>query len=372
MARKDYVTKTLSLPNGKRKYIYGKTEAEAEEKLQEAKMLLRAGIKIDDDITVGELAQMWFDVEKKPNPNENTVGFWQDIINRNVLPILSPLCVQEVRPMHIKMTMNAIQHKSKSENRHTLQAIRGIFNFAVDNSIILKSPVPSGQKAKGVGAKEKTPLTKQQEKTLLYALDGTRAYDFVYLGLKTGLRRGELAALCWDCVDFKNMVISVRRNLVVQRGKEHLHEYTKSETSNRQVPITQTVADMLKLKKARTKSPFVFTTKDGRMLTANAIRNLWNLVNCRKVPQKIKIGKDGKPLPNKHPNVRQIIDFHVTPHILRHTYATRCFEDGMDVKQVQKLLGHKDPTVTLKIYIHFCEAESLKKTHEAARKAMDY
>ena len=53
MARKDYVTRTLTLPNGKRKYIYGKNATEANAKLEEAKLLLRAGIDLDNDTTVG-------------------------------------------------------------------------------------------------------------------------------------------------------------------------------------------------------------------------------------------------------------------------------------------------------------------------------
>ena len=67
MPRKGYITKSLTLPNGKRKYIYGKTQAEVEEKFLEAKLLLRAGIDLDDGTTVGEFAQMWYNVYKKPD-----------------------------------------------------------------------------------------------------------------------------------------------------------------------------------------------------------------------------------------------------------------------------------------------------------------
>ena len=67
MARKGYVTLTMTLPNGDRKYFYGKTKEEAQEKLDNARMMLRAGIDIQNNITFGEYAQSWYTIYKKPD-----------------------------------------------------------------------------------------------------------------------------------------------------------------------------------------------------------------------------------------------------------------------------------------------------------------
>lgn len=372
MARKGLKQCTLTMPNGDRKYFYGATLQEAQEKRLQAKLAMSIGVDICNNTTVGELAQMWFNVEKKPNPNENTVMFWKDILDRNVLPSLTHYLAKDVRPMHIKSVMNAMLSRSQSEASHTLQALRGIFDFAVDNGVILKSPVPKTLKAKGKPTKKVQPLTVDQENTLLRAVEGTRAYAFVYLGLKTGLRRGELAGLQWDCIDLKERTLEVRRNLVIVRGKAVLHEYPKTEAGFRSIPLSDGTVALLKEMKRKAVSPFVITAKDGQMLNANSYSNLWKLVVARKAPTTVKMGKDGKPLPNKHPKVLRIIDFPVHPHVLRHTYATRLFERGLSVKQVQYLLGHSDPTVTMRIYIHFCEAQSLQETHEKAREAVSY
>ena len=62
------------------------------------------------------------------------------------------------------------------------------------------------------------------------------------------------------------------------------------------------------------------------------------------------------------------IDFEVTPHLLRHTFLTRCFENGLDMKEVQYLAGHKTPELTMRIYLHYQAEERKKTTFSKVRK----
>ena len=55
------------------------------------------------------------------------------------------------------------------------------------------------------------------------------------------------------------------------------------------------------------------------------------------------------------------LDFHVTPHQLRHTYITRLFESGLDIKEIQYLAGHSTVDMTLRVYTHY-QHENRKKT----------
>ena len=70
--------------------------------------------------------------------------------------------------------------------------------------------------------------------------------------------------------------------------------------------------------------------------------------------------------------IDRCIDFDVTPHLLRHTFATRCFEDGMDIKEVQHLLGHASPNITMNIYLHYCEQQRQKETFDKVRESKKY
>ncbi|WP_298021168.1 site-specific integrase [uncultured Dysosmobacter sp.] len=372
MARKDYVTKTLSLPNGKRKYIYGKTEAEAEEKLQEAKMLLRAGIDLGDDTTFGEYAQMWYNVYKKPKLRENSKASITNALNVHILPYLSALKMQDVTPMAIQSCLNHLSNSSKSLYGTVLQCLRAIFDSAVDDNLIIRSPVPKRLKNNGVTKKKLRALTIAQEEILLTALEGTTARLFVWFLSKTGLRRGEALAVMRDALEIAdpdNAVVKVHRTLVFIGTNSILQDTTKTPAGYREVPLPRDLAIAIKGELCKSNSMFLFHKRNGEMLTETAFRGMWSAVTARKTPPPLAPGEKAKP--NKHPWVKRIIDFKVTPHILRHTYATRCIEKGMDPKEVQYLLGHTDPTITMRIYADYCEDQQREITFPKVRKAME-
>ena len=91
----------------------------------------------------------------------------------------------------------------------------------------------------------------------------------------------------------------------------------------------------------------------------STFHDLWRIVDDRFGP-KAKTTKIIKGIKTEQ---------NVTPHVLRHTYATRCFEAGMDIKEVQYLMGHSDPSVTLGIYTHYCKKSREEATFEKARTA---
>lgn len=374
MARKGYVTLTLTLPSGARKYIYGKTRQEAQEKLDQAKMLLRAGIDLEDGTTVGEYAQMWYNVYKKPNLRQSSKASIVNALNVHILPYLGAVPIQDVTPMAIQNCVNHLSDKSRSLYRTVLQCLRAIFDCAVDDNLIIRSPVPKRMKAKGV---KKTPvraLTVEQEKTLLEALDGTRAYLFCWFLLKTGMRRGEALAVMRDALnikDLENASVHVKRNLVFVNGKSVLENTPKTDAGFREIPLPRDLAEAIREQMSRSSSLFLFPMKNGEMMNENSFRAMWGLVKARKKPdpQFVKKKKE-KKIPDRHPDVKRIIDFDVTPHMLRHTYATRCIEKGMDVKEVQYLLGHTDPALTMKIYADYCEEQRKAGTFSKARTAM--
>ena len=229
-------------------------------------------------------------------------------------------------------------------------------------------------KAKGV---KKTPvraLTVEQEKTLLEALDGTRAYLFCWFLLKTGMRRGEALAVMRDALnikDLENASVHVKRNLVFVNGKSVLENTPKTDAGFREIPLPRDLAEAIRDQMSKSSSLFLFPMKNGEMMNENSFRAMWGLVKARKKPdpQFVKKQKE-KKIPDRHPDVKRIIDFDVTPHMLRHTYATRCIEKGMDVKEVQYLLGHTDPALTMKIYADYCEEQRKAGTFSKARSAM--
>ena len=360
MARNNYKTATFTLPNGKRKYVTAKTQEELEEKVFTLKLQMRMGVDLSDQTTVGELAQLWYSLEKSGKVKEATAYNWQRILNVKILPFLKNHRVRDVTPAMIQNVLSQFPDKSLIDNRRQLNALRGMFALAVENGMIAKSPVLPRFKAVGRETVGHNALTPEQAEQLLNALKDTRSYLFVWTGLKTGLRRGELLGLRWDAVDFKNAVIHVHRNLVIMPQETCLYDNLKTDTSCRDVPVPLDLLTALHREKERTSSLFVFHRGDGTHFDYASFKNLWKLVTRRCGPVQPANGRCDFVLTAEK----------VTPHVLRHTYATRCFEAGMDIKEVQHLLGHADPTVTLKIYTHYCEQSRQEATFSNARTAM--
>ena len=154
----------------------------------------------------------------------------------------------------------------------------------------------------------------------------------ILLALNTGLRIGELCALQRQDVDFAAGIVSVRHTAqrINYGGRTELVVQTpKSAASNRVIPIP---AEMLVLLRQ-----YVYAFAPGCYLFS---RNpAWSL-EPRTCQRHFKALLKHCGLPDRN--------FHST----RHTYATRCVEEGADIKTVSELLGHSNPQITLRLYMH--------------------
>lgn len=361
MARKGYKTATFTLPDGTRKYVYAKTQEELDQKVFDLKLQMKMGVDLKAQITVGELIKMWYTTEVEPAVLENTATNIKCILNKHLLPMVSAYVAKDVTPVQVKMWLNETGKLNKNAAKTCLRALRNAFSLAEENGLIYKSPVLARYKAGGKELQKRRALTPEQEKTLLDAVHETSAYLFVWFLLATGARRGEALGLKWDCVDLDSGVVHLRRNLVLLDHTEtELREYMKTDAGTRSVPLPDDLRDALRAERQRATSMFVFHRPNGACFNAQSFKCFWN----KNVGN--RFGPDAKH------TARTKGVFHearVTPHVLRHTYATRCFEAGMDIKEVQHLMGHSSPEVTLEVYTHYCEEARREETFSKARNA---
>jgi len=175
--------------------------------------------------------------------------------------------------------------------------------------------------------------------------------DLFTIAIFTGMRIGEIAALRWKDLDFENKVIKVNRTLVYQKyegdeGKAFHFELPKTKTSLREIPINHQCEIALKkqyLQKnvVREKEPIekkveqqfsdlLFTTKFNSQIICEAIKKIVDEMNLtRDIPDEIAV---------------------FSCHCFRHTFATRCFESGIQPKTVQSYLGHASLQMTMDLY----------------------
>ena len=160
----------------------------------------------------------------------------------------------------------------------------------------------------------------------------------------TGLRRGELVGLQWRDLDEKNAVLNVRRNVTIDTSNKGEKDPTKKihvgETKGkrvRKVPISSYLLSLLQEFK-----------KEQNIKFKNQLKSM-DYIFCRSDNKEI-------PIYPTEPTrlLKKFIERHhlpdMSPHDLRHTAATLAIESGANIKQVQKLLGHKDAATTLKFY----------------------
>ena len=341
-----YKRKTLLLPNGERKDLYAKTQEELDDKVMEIRILTRSGVDVCSEETFGHFAQMWYDIYKKPYLREKSLEMIRYILNQHILPVLGDYRLQDVTPMQIQAIMAGLAKKSASLQSKVLINLRSIFKVAQENGLVVRSPVSSMLKPGGKKTQEKAALTPQESEKLLTRVRNRRAKTFLMIALNTGLRRGEILGLRWTDVDFEKKIIRVRRNAVLLRSGTTISDELKTSAGRRDVPLTAALEAHLAAEKERSHSQYILAMQNHQPLTQSSYKSMWRLIE-RELPEK-----------------------RVTAHILRHTYITRLFEAGLDIKEIQYLAGHSSVDMTLRVYTHYDRASREQKTIDKVRAAL--
>lgn len=182
--------------------------------------------------------------------------------------------------------------------------------------------------------KEVIAYTKNEQKALEGVLKrfDSPAYYAVLLMLETGMRVGEVLAIGWDDIDWKRRAVKIRKTVVriVDKKRSYIQNTAKSYSSNRTIPLSRDALDILKWIKDTDVCPSetIVHDENGERLSYEALR-WWTQKACDEAGVK-----------------------YYGQHVFRHTFATRCYERGCDVKMLSRLLGHADVTITYNVYIH--------------------
>jgi integrase len=244
------------------------------------------------------------------NERYRVEGFIQRFGNRR----LSELSAWDAERFKIE---RAKQAQPATVNRE-LGNLKNMMTMAVKWGCLDRNPF-AGVKLLRVPKKPERILTESEEALLLAACDNVRGQHLrpiVTLALHTGMRKGEILGLLWSQVDLDNRTI-------------HIHN-AKSSHGERRIPMNQAVQDLLFNLAQKRKSDFVFPSsrKPGERLGDSKV-GFWRAVKLAGIP-------------------------HIRYHDLRHTFATRLVQAGVDLITVQHLLGHANITMTAR-YAHALE-----------------
>lgn len=326
--------------NKKRKTIYGKTRKEVSQKLIEAQSKLLNNTYVDKSkITLAQILENYIDYRKNTNKIiDRTYRRNQDTLKqiKKSSYDIANVPIQSITTNDIKQFLQTIINYSDNSISKIYGMANKGFRIAVSEKYITSNPFESEliEKPKSSKTTKKVEaLTIEQHKKFISVLDPNKTYDLILLiQLYTGMRIGEVLALTMDNIDIKNKLVHIQRTLTRDSNdKVILGESTKTLTGCRTLTLNNDTLFLFRLALKRFSANIYnlifFDFNKADFITPTQI-------NCylKRLNDKYKI------CPNMH------------THMLRHTYATRCIEAGMEAKVLQNNLGHRKITTTYDVY----------------------
>lgn len=353
----------LGKENGKPKYkhVYAKSESELKNKVSILKFSMNKGI----DILAGnDSFKMWADQWIQVKALEVSVGRLSTYqANLKHLEVLNDISITKIKTAHIQQLIVSLCKENprtkKPTAKKTLLGIKStasqIFDLAIQNRVIDYNPASAVKIPKGQPQEKRRALSEEEQQWIINTQH--RAQIAAMIMMYCGLRRGEMIALTWN--DIKDGYIDINKT-VVANGNKFVVQYGKAKTegSIRQVPIPDILQSYLNSQ--RKESVFVTCAASGKMHTLTSWRRMWDsYITSLNAEYGIK-GIDRKRRSKYNPHGIPITIPMITPHWLRHTYATTLYFAGVDVLTAKDLLGHSDIKTTLEFYTHLNEKHKKK------------
>ena len=347
--------------DGKRKAVYGATYAEARAKLNKVLSEIDRGEYIEPTKeTVGSWTNMWLVTYALPSVKQSTYISYEGYVRLHIVPALGDVRLTSLSMETCQNFFNMLQRKKKLSPK-TIRNIYNMFHYALDQATINRKIIRNPLLGIKLPKNEKKELIvfdrDEQAKLQAAAMAAPEIQAFgVIFTLNTGLRLGELIGLRWDDVDFFKHSIRIRRTVgrlqkVDEDGKlvkkadgvkttELVIRTPKSSKSQRTIPLFDELWNgLMEYQKKQKemmdalgmdydKNGYIFGTATGKVYDPRVYEDLYKRCLRDAGLRSIKF------------------------HALRHTFATRALEAGMDIEVLSKLLGHAQASTTLNLYGH--------------------
>ncbi len=347
--------------NGKIRYgsVYGKSYREVKEKMQIAISVppiisqpqteIDIKMQISSVTTLAELLRCWLEnIEVRLKGGTRTK--YSNLINAQIIPCIGHMKVSEITTASINAFLNDRLQRGRLDGKGGLSGsyVRSIslvlssaLKYAVSEELC--APLKNKISKPNIVKSELQILSLNDQRLLEKRImnDLSPTSIGILISLYTGLRIGEVCALMWSDICFSTSTLSVRHT--VSRVKAQcgdlktvlILDEPKTVSSKRIIPIPSPLLPILYEYRGKSKSAYVVSDKD-------------DFVSPRTFESRFH-----RILKNCHIND---LNFHA----LRHTFATRCIEAGVDVKSLSEILGHSNVSITLNTYVH--SSLEMKKT----------
>ena len=300
----------------------------------------------DEAPTFGQMADKWLALQIKPDHRATTYQRYRGVLDTYVRPIIGKVPVADLKRGHVVRVLRDIRAKglSRSSVETARNVISGTCEFAIDEEHMVSNPATGAMRRIGMkrssSRKTVTVFTRDEAALILETCQARYPdwYPFFLAAFRTGARLGELLALRWENVNWRERYIVIEQSFRNSR-------LTATKTGKvRRIDMSDQLAATLKelyLKRKREAlkaggnevEPIIFHT-GGQYTSQNSVRNVWRRLLT-------KAGLDYRKF-----------------HTIRHTVTSLLLSSGQPLNYVKETLGHQSIQVTVDTYSHFLPSES--------------
>ena len=308
--------KSITDSNGKRIYFYGSSEREINKKILEYEKKLSVGRSFS------EVADEWWE-EAEPRLASQSMSAYKPSL-KSALDEFGTSPIKSITPKDIaryikKLASHGYSQKTISNRRIV---INKIFNHAIIEGDVQYNPCTAIPLPQGLPKEQRTAASINDEEKIK---SSAHPWLFPLIAIYSGLRKGEILALEWTDIDFENDIIYVTKS-VAHNGVVPYIKTPKTDASKRLVPLLLPLKE--RLLKERKESGYIISTTGDSPLTKSTFDGIYE-------------------------RYQKEVGITATAHQLRHSFATVAIENGVDIKSVSEILGHKQISTTLDIYTDF-------------------
>lgn len=379
---------SVTLPDGRRKVLYGRTREEASRKLTAALHAVQQGAppRSDERLTVGAFLTKWLEESARPAVRPKTYAGYKLYVERHLVPGLGRLRLVALTPEQVQAFLNgraraatgrattaswaarraekgaaplpadagAVAHGPPLLAPRTVFHIRAVLRKALNQALVwglVTRNAAALANPPRVPEEERRPLSPEEAKRFLAAVSGDRLEALYALALTVGLRQGELLGLRWQDVDLEAGTLRITQALQRVRDRDGTTAVRlvepKTKRSKRTIALPALARDALRRRKAR---------QAEERLSAGARWRGWHEAG----PGKGLVFTTGLGTSLEASNVTHYFQRHLRRtglpprrfHDLRHSAATFLLASGTPPRVVMEILGHSHVALTMTLYGH--------------------
>lgn len=286
--------------------------------------------------TLEEWAFYWLETFVYSSVKLSTYVSYKSKLTVHILPTLGGIKLSALTKDQVQALCDQLELTLSTSSVHAvLRVLRTCLYAAKEQDLLGGNPAERIRLPK-LGKQRSKALSVQEQSKLKQAAQASTTGLAVLFALETGMRIGEISGLKWSDIDWERREIQVKRTvqrLTDEKGRSKIVEGTpKTLSSCRTIPLSKRLYQLLWQKKRASADAYIISNSE-KSIDPRVLR-----YQFRELTRAAGVSE-------------------VTFHTLRHTFATRCLESGVNVATISALLGHHSVKMTLDVYTHSLQTE---------------